>query len=351
MKSSLFQKTVKAVKTLSLVSLAALGLNGCGSGGGGSNGFVVAPESLELVTVRLFGAFDLQFFRTSGVAGNEAGGVDYDLIDKEFRVATGDGGTSVGRDITIPSVLTNVKYTYVRTGLDTGRITVTYFNNEVYPHPAATAGNTPILLGDLFWGGPARLQTELILDVLFGSNGTNIATSTTRVRSAWYYDSTFTAPGPAIIDVSPLEFDSTTAQFSLNGAGLPAGYNPYSTFSDTTPASVVWTTIQGRTIDLNGSDFFRKVAHQATGGSGPSLDGVTPEETGSILVDSAAEGVLGGSGTYSYARTGGTKAKFAISYNGQVVLFSLDFDALDGGSYTDNNSAIGTFLEDNFTDL
>jgi len=357
------RKALKALQLLSCSIIASLSLNGCGGGGGGggsSSEPQVAPATLENVTITLFNnAFNLKFFRLGGTTGNESGAVDYGLIRSPFRVAIADNNQNVGIDYVIPGVLEDVTYSYVRNSPNTGRITITSWRNrQIYPHPLATEGTPEVLaLGDLFWGGPERTQTSLILDVLFVDTGGFIGTTTVRVRSVNRYDSTFTPPGPALVFVTPIEFDSGDVQFRIDSGRLPTGYSP--DITPETPASAVWPSLTGRTIRFFGTDLTRKLAQRTTTAAQITIPGETAEDAGTLLVDVPAELVSGGDGIYSYARTGGPGAKAAVRYRRVVggitqtvnVLYTLTFDSLDGGTFIDSNGATGTFLQDNLTNV
>lgn len=354
------RKALKALQLLSCSIIASFSLNGCGGGGGGGSSSEpqVAPASLENVSITLFNAFTVKFFRLAGSIGNESGAVDYDFRQSPFRVATADNNQNVGIDVAIPVLLQDVGYTYVRNSPTTGRITLTWTNIQQYPHPLATEGNPRVgPLGDLFWGGPGFTQTSLILDVLFVDTGGFIGTTTVRVRSANRYSSTFTPPGPALVFVNPFEFDSIDAQFRIDSGRLPAGYNP--DFTPETPSSAVWPSLTGRTIDFDGNDLSRRIAQRTTTAPQIMIPGATVEDAGTLLVDVPVEMVNGGDGIYSYARTGGSGAKVAIRYPRVVggitqtvnVLYTLTFDSLDGGTFVDSNGATGTFLQDTFTNV
>ncbi|MDP3852008.1 MAG: hypothetical protein Q8Q59_16010 [Luteolibacter sp.] len=304
--------------------------------------------------------------RLSGTAGNERGACTYTRIRDSFRydIPGGVGGAgSLGWTIALPLAMTNVQYEYVRTGTDTGRVTFTFNNNQVYPHPEATATTTPVGagLGDMFWGGRNDAAVNLVVDILFTDQGGFIGNTTTRIRSGYTYSSTFT-DGAVVNREFPFDFDTPDTTYKLiSGAALPAGYNPYATMTPTTPSSAVWSTLQDRVIIFSGSDLVnRKINQQAVGGVGPPIPGVTgnPEESGTILVDedNGVDIIQGVSGTYSYQRTGGDKAKMAIRYNRTVggstttvnLVYDMDFESLDAGLYVDNKGVSGNFRENLF---
>lgn len=369
-----FRKASKAAQILAFAALATLGLNGCGGGGGGgSDKAQIAPATLEGVRLTLFNnAFTLKFFKTASLANGETGGADYDSIRREFRVAKVDGSGNLGTTYTIPVTLDNVKYTYIRTGPNTGNITLTWINGQAYPaFPKATKDREgPNGLGDLFWGGPLRRQTELQLGIIFaGDPGGTVTSSTVRVRSVYNYFSVFVKDvddpdddGTVISDANPDEFDSTNSAFSLAlGGALPSGYNPE--IDSEIPSGIVFTDVQGLTLDFDGTDLTRRIAHQSSNGTptipipGEELSDI--EDSGSVLVDEIS---TGGSdievflpGQYSYIRTGGVGAKFAVRYTNSggsvTVTYTMTFDSIDGGTFIDSNGASGTFLRDNFTNL
>jgi hypothetical protein len=363
MKIPLLKNLAAALLALSVSVIGALGLSGCGGGGGGSDEVrVIAPESMDQVKIDFFKAFDLELYRLSGTAGNERGAVKYTMLKNNFRYAIpADSGGNLGITIGLPLILTQMSYEYVRTGPETGRLTFSFQNNQVYPWPKANKDNPngPVAVGDMFWGGSGFSATQLIVDILFTDQGGFIGSTTTRLRSGYRYFSSFTDPGPAVDGFSTFDFDSTDSTFRLlTGGGVPTAYNPYTTITDKTPASAVWTTFQGKKIVFSGSDgTVRIIGHQSTGGPGPEIPGEkTIEESGSILVDvvnNGIDGVKGVGGTYSYTRTGGERAKFAIKYQDVIggvpqtvtLIYDMDFDGLDLGTYVDSAGISGTFTE------
>lgn len=363
MNLSLFRRMAGQLMMWSCLSIFFVGLSGCG-GSGGSDGedAVIAPESMDQVKLEFFGAFTMECFRLQGVAGQETGAAKYDRQLESFRYALTSGGEEVGYTIFLPGLLTNTQYSYTRTGKDTGQITFTFFNNQEYPIPQANKDNTLVSgSGDMFWGGRNLNVTNLVVDILFTDQGGFIGNTTARIRSGYLYTSEWNG---ATADNSefPFDFDTLDVKYSLlTGGPLPTGYNPYKTLNADSPSSVVWTTIQGRTIFFIGSDgITRTIAHQSVTGSGPAITGVEKiEEGGAILVDESVNGALvvkGAGGTYSYARTGGELAKMTIQYqstaggNAQTVntTYTMNFDSLDSGTYIDSTGVSGTFIEDLF---
>lgn len=368
MKNLFFDNLITRLKLLVVSGFAAFSLLGCGGGSGDSEGPVIAPESLDQVKIDFFGAFTMDCLRLSGTAGNEQGGCNYTRIRSPFRFGISGGvgdSSNLGTDIAIPVVLTNVGYEYVRTGSDTGRVTFTFFNNQVYPYPEATEATPEVggslgEKGEMFWGGRSGLATKLEVDILFTEQNGFIGNTTTRIRSYYSYSSTWTAPGPAVERLRTNDFDTTRPTYrTLAGRPLPAGYNPYESITETTPASAVWSSFKERTVYFTGNDgVTRTVAHQSVGGTGPKIPGLvgSPEESGVILVDERSGGdvVTSVEGTYSYQRTGGDKAKMAIQYTRTVagitstvnLLYDMDFETLDSGLYLDDKGVSGEFRQE-----
>lgn len=364
MQRSLVKKFGAVLTALSVAVFGAFGLAGCGGGDGSENEIVVAPESMDLVKIDFFRAFSFDLYRLSGTEGNERGAAKYTRLKDTFRYAiAADNGGNLGVTVGLPIILTEATYEYIRTGPDTGRLTITFQNTQVYPWPSATKDSPdgPTAVADMFWGGSGFSATQLVVDILFTDQNGFIGNTTLRVRSGYRFFSSWTQPdGPAVDGFTTFDFDSTDASFNLiSGGGVPTNYNPYSSITEKTPASAVWTSFQGRTVDFVGSDgITRTVAHQSSGGSGPEIPGENSiEETGTILVDvfnNGVDGVKGVGGTFSYKRTGGDKAKMAIEYLDIIggveqkvtIIYDMDFDGLDIGTYLDSNGISGTFTED-----
>lgn len=355
-------KVLQRGRVMLLMGVAAFGMVSCGGGGGGEDDKnIVAPRSLEGISMRLFNAFDLEFIRSSGVRDSETGGFVYVQRAPTFRYESPEG---LGRTVALPVALRNTKYTYVRTGDNTGKISLTYLNDQVYPYPLATAEQpNPIAAqAEMFWGGRTLPRaTELILDVLFVDNNGFLTVNTTRVRSAYIYLSSFAA-GVATSEVRPFEFDTIDAQLSLRSRPVPTGYDYYDNADENAPTGVVWASLTKRTVDFDGSDMDRRIAFQLVTGVGPSIPNVErPQESGTCLIDDG-NGTKGADGTYSYARTGRNGAKLTISYQTRVtppttppttalskVTYALEFDKLNSGTFVDTNGAIGDFSQDLFT--
>ena len=304
----------------------------------------------------------MECFRLQGVAGNDTGAATYNKKLDSFRYSLTQGTNESGYTIFLPAILTNVQYTYVRTGKDTGQVTFTFFNNEVYPIPEATEANKLVQSsGDMFWGGPDDLATKLVVDILFTDQGGFIGNTTARIRSGYLYTSKWEAD-QVDNDTYTFDFDTVDVEFSLlAGVALPTGYNPYKTLKESDPNLVVWTTIQGKTIYFRGSDGIERiVAFQSVTGSGPAIAGVDKiEESGTILVDENVgdtSNASGAGGTYSYARTGGALAKMAIQYqstsggNSQAVniTYTMNFDSFDSGTFIDSRGVSGDFNWDQY---
>lgn len=311
-------------------------------------------------------AFTLRFNKDQGVAGNETGGFRYLSLRDSFSVAVVDGNNATGFTYAIPGTLDDSRYTYVRTSPNSGRITLTWAPvGEVYPNRPANM-NAPDGFagqGDLFWGGPETLQTSLELDILFADTTTSfISSTTTRIRFLNIYSSTFTAPGPAVPSITQVQFDSDTTRLTktVGGGQVEAGYNPE--IDPDLPGSLPFANFQGKTLLFSSGGFpDRLIAHQSsTNTPTVSIPGEairTIEDSGVILVDEDNSGgnERGLTGQFSYKRTGGSAAKFAITYSRAVgsvsIVYTLRFESFDGGSYTDSNGGSGTFEEDRRTDL
>jgi len=360
MKSNLLTKTLQIAKSLSLPLLASLAITSCGGGGGGGT-TQVAPSSLDRVRLRLFDAFTLEFQRRSGTAGDESGVALYSPSTQNFRVASVPGG--VGRDVIIPDpgALDGMTYKYTRNSPTTGTITLNFKTNQVYPHPTATKDKPGILEANMFLGGDnspgAPKQTQLKFGVLFAEASGSVNPSlTASVDHYTDYLSTFTDPGPAKTTISVIKFDTKTANFRLtSGGSLPINYagpvyGPNEAFTG------MWTGLSNpkRNIRFFGATE-RRIRHASTT-SAPTipinnLGGSPIIDSGIISIDVASEGIANVGGAYSYANTGGSKAKLTIQYNGTTTVhYDLDFTSEIRGSYTDSNGESGTFEEDKFTD-
>ncbi len=364
MNLSFFRRMATHLLMWSCLSLSVISLSSCG-GSGGSDGedSVIAPESLDQVELEFFGGFTMECFRLQGVAGNETGAATYNRKLDSFRYALTEGTNELGYTIFLPAILTNVQYTYVRTGKDTGQVTFTFFNNEAYPIAQATEDNPEVYnsSGDMFWGGRNGLATNLVVDILFTDQGGFIGNTTARIRSGYIYQSNWNGTA-AVNFADSFDFDTVDVEFSLlAGVALPTGYNPYKTLKESDPNLVVWTTIQGKTIYFRGSDGIERiVAFQSVTGSGPAIAGVDKiEESGTILVDENVgdtSNASGAGGTYSYARTGGALAKMAIQYqstsggNSQAVniTYTMNFDSFDSGTFIDSRGVSGDFNWDQY---
>lgn len=341
-----------------------LGISGCGGGGGGGDDDVIAPQSLDQVKISFFGAFTMEFARLAGSAGNENGACIYTNIKDSFQFTYTAPGGALTSTCRLPVLLSDTAYQYVRTGVDTGRITITFFNSQAYPYPQATKDGQPVTGLEMFWGGRNRIATELVVDVLFTDAGGVIGGTSSRVRSAYSYLSRWVGGdnGSAENSEVPFDFDSPDVIFRMNtGRGVDTGYTIYNrdgvldSSQEQIPSTVVWDTLQAKTIYLDGADDVdRMIAHQSVGGEGVPIPGVrTAEESGTILVDCEAEGVKGVGGRYSYNRSGGDKAKFAISYvrpgfGTVTIIYDMAFKSFTSGDYIDSNGVSGKFAQEVF---
>jgi hypothetical protein len=356
-----FKRFVSLTGMLAAGAALVLGISGCGGGGGDGDDNIIAPQSLEQVKISFFGAFDMEFARLGGSAGNENGAFIYTNIKRTFEFANSGPGGSLATTVNLPVLLERGAYQYVRTGLDTGRITLTFSNIQAYPYPEATKDTRRVIGTEMFWGGRNRIATELVVDVLFTDAGGVLGGTSSRIRSAYSYLSEWVGgdTGSAENSEFPYDFDSPDVTFRMNtGRGVATGYTIYNrdgvldNSQEQMPSSVVWDTLRLKTLFMIGSDKAeRTLAYQSVGGAGVPIPGVRfAEESGTILVDAETEGVIGVGGKYSYHRTGGDKAKFAISYvrpgSGTVtIVYDLTFKSFTSGDYMDSQGMSGTFRE------
>lgn len=347
----------KKVTSLALSAVISLVLLGCGGGGAGDEEFVVAPESLDEVTMNFFNTFNLTFYRGSGTRGDETGAVSYEPIRTTFLYGrAGSASTGVATPIEIPVLLTNVSYTYTRTSATTGRIVMNYTNVQEYPHDSATASNTEIEdLGTMFWDSPTSGTTTF--DLVFTNDGGFLGDRVARVRSLQYFYSEWNTTTNSAVDQYVSEaFDTPNVVSSrLSGGGrVPVGYDPYDEFDNENkprPSKMVWESLNERTVLLSGTDELT-VAFVATG----SAYGI--EEVGSILIDTT-NGVRGGSGTYEWNREGGTLATLKLTYqdyvNGTLQTvereYKFTFTSLDDGTFTSNEAGSGLFSKPAYSPL
>lgn len=347
----LFGAILSAIALISPVALTS-----CGSGAGGDGGAeaAIAPESLDGLDFDFFGAFELQFSRFAGTRGNESGGFDYTRRGSFFLGIPGGGTGAVGQTIELPSALENRNYQYVRTGVDTATITLTFDNPQADPVSPATAGDpTRNGTGYMFWG-PNLENSGLTLqiDLLFSNNNGRLGDRVARIRSAYYFFSQWDAGSTsAISSTQTIEFDTPGVVVArLNGQSVPTGYDPYDTdIGPGIPNRGVWTTLSQRAINFNliGSvDVARFVRDPSV--VAPALPGGTPEESGRAALD-----LIGGpnnvSATYAYRRTGGNNADIALRYNagsGVVTeIYTINFTNLTSGTFGIGATTGGTFEE------
>ncbi|MFT3990972.1 MAG: hypothetical protein QM680_06130 [Luteolibacter sp.] len=357
-------------KAVSLATVAAIGLTACG-GGGSSDEDVVAPESLDLTTLNFFDAFTMTCTRLNGTAGNETGAVEFSRTLSSFFLGVASGSSAVGRYIQLPSVLTSVKYTYERTGTNTGRITFTWTNSQESPWYDGLSSDDDqldtVYRGYMFWnsGVSSADETSLVVDVLFEASGGYLINNTARIRSAYYYDYSGTS-NPYTLVVTPVAFDASdvsntsskvlTITSTTTGTYLQSGYNPYKTMTDSTPSSAVWTSMDDRTVALTTGSLVLTGGFVSSSATGPSLQGgTTVEDHGLVLIDTVGDSagdVEGVQGTYSYGRSGSDIAKLSIQYkNGAgttvTLKYTMDFESLNDGNLTESTTnSSGTFVED-----
>ncbi len=368
MKLALFPRLRKAATILSIGAvgtIGSIGLNGCGSGSSGSNEVQIAPETLEGVTLNLFRSFSVKFFKLSGEPGNEAGAGDFDGIADSFNLGLTDNGNTIAETIEVPSVITNLSYTYRKTSADTGRIVFNWFGIRTRSAAEqALIDETNYTGFQIFW----ESQT-MTMDVLFADSNGVIRTTSSRVRGYQRRivrhgvppGSPMGTPRQLLVDFisdPPLEFDSTNAIFSVNGAPLPTNYQL--NVSENTPSSIVWLNLQGRTIDFFGGPTPLTAAYQSTTGGLTELPGVDGiDDSGTMLVDAPTDGVIGGPGDFGWRRLGGPNAAFSIRYDVPVagggttrkqINYRMNFETIDSGSWTDSDGNSGFFAEDLDTD-
>lgn len=366
MKNSIITRLGKSLAGASLTALAILVISSCGGGDGddAASRNVIAPESLDEVKINFFDAFTIECYRLSGTAGNEGGAGDYDRLKEEFRYQNPDG---LGIDVELPVTLQNLQYTYQRTGVDTGRVTFTFGNNQLNENlelasekqltPASKVLN---VFGNMFWGSNSAPATDLIVDLLFTQQGEVIGNVSSRSR--FLYRVTWWNEGPgteSFLDVRAEEFDANNVKFSkLDGQPVPTAYNPYKTLTDKTPSAVVMTSLDSKKFNIIvGATVISKIAFQKGTGLGPEIPGdVRAEESGTILVTDTPEVTSPPiyNGSYSYARTGGAYAKLAVEYTKTGVglvkeNYVLQFLSLDNGSYTTSTGGSGEFENDLFS--
>lgn len=351
----------KKITAWTLAAVTSLALLGCGGGGGGGDEeVVIAPESLDNIKMNFYNAYDLTFFRGAGTRGNESGAVSYQPRVSEYLYGESSSpNVTVANIVHVPLVLSNVTYSYTRTSATTGRIVITYENNQLLPITKATAAApTPPYEGSIFWdyAGTTTTTTTLIgtttYDLVFANSGGFLGDRVARVRFMQQHESTWsTVTNSQTTTTTPITFDTpNVVSSSLTTAGrVPAGYDPYDIWDKENkprPAEFVWKSLNNRSgVRILGADRLR-VAFVATGGSSRI------EETGNILIDRTG-GIQGGSGTYEWNREGGTLATLRLKYQDYVngLLqnvereYKFTFTSLDGGTFTSNEAGSGEFYQ------
>ncbi len=250
MKLAHFPWLLKAAAILSICTIGPIGLNGCGSGSSGSNEVQIAPETLEGVTLNLFRSFNVTFFKTGGVDGDETGAGDFDGIADSFILGFQDNGNTIAETVEVPSVITGLSYTYKKTAADTGRIVFTWSGLRTRSAAEQALLDQADYRGfQIFWE-----SGTMTMDVLFVDSNGVIRNTSSRVRGynprVVRFNRPMGQPPELIIDsISTVDFDSTNTIFTLNGQPLPSNYKLQP--SENTPSSIVWENLQGRTIDFH----------------------------------------------------------------------------------------------------
>lgn len=357
MNTSLLQSAYKSAKKLSLVAMLAIGLNGCGSGGSDDGSqFTVAPQTFDDVTLRLFSAFDL-FFETTSTGGGatENGVFTYTQIQETFDTDLDVPGGKVFTRIATPDRIASGRYTYAPTSGDTAILTLTYsatFNDRSL-FREQRAGNTNfVTLAEPHRILPSGTGTTTF-EILFTANGSVITEATVRTQ-----DIEVNSNSSTFTDISVNgglngtgTVDNTSSGISLSTGLVPVGFDPF--VDPNAPLSIVPESLVNRTIVLQGSTPNLRIAFSSSFSiiSPPSIPSVDfPDESGSILVTEDGTGTGTADGSYSYARTGGEFAVFAIQTanpNGgptaiptTLVFYTLNFDTL---TYTGSDGTSGSF--------
>ncbi|MFT4175418.1 MAG: hypothetical protein QM627_02070 [Luteolibacter sp.] len=365
-------------RAISLATAAAIGLTACGGGGGGGDEDVIAPESMDGVTVNFFGAFNMVCSRLSGTAGNEQGAAVYNRAAASFFLGERIGSGTGGRNVQLAPYVRALKYTYTRTGRDSGRVVFSW--NPAFNGPWTSGlSNSNLRPPVIDWAymfyssGQSAEESQLTVDILFKASGRSLIENTARVRSAFFYNYA-TAPGNIFIGESltsgVVPFDTADVQNTPNRvltltrgmAYLAAGYNPYTNIDDKTPASVVWTTLDARSVDLDlNSPNEKHFAFESANISTPVIPGdYTISDRGRVMVDSLGETlngipITGQVGSYTYSRIGGAVVKLAITYQKDVggvpttvtLQYTWTFQSANDGIYSESvEGTSGTFLED-----
>ncbi len=343
------------LKTLSkscLAASAAIALNGCGgSSGDGSDALMVAPASLDNININFFNAFFLNCSRLSGTRGHEFGAVDYSSRGSFQFGIRGTSGAVISSTIVLPDILDNVRYSYLRTGTNSGRLEVTWDIVQVYPFPTASQNNTTVRGHEMFWGGddsPAFGSRRMVADILFGAEGGFLGDRFARIQNAVTYLSVF-GGGTVTNTWTPWVFDSPQVIALRMPGGRPVeiNYDPYGAIDDETPASAVWTTLRQKIVVFTNTgtnslasriNFIRDFSATPP----PLPGGGAPEEYGRILVNDINAGVQNRDGTYAYRRTGGDRALLTVQFSGPppdntliTRNYDLDFESLEAGIYVE----------------
>jgi hypothetical protein len=344
----------KKITAWTLAAVTSLVLLGCGGGGGGEEEVFIAPASLDGIKMNFYNAYDLTFYRGSGTRGNESGAVSYMPMVSEYSYGqSGTAGAAISITVHVPLVLTNVTYSYTRTSATTGRIVITYVNNQLLPITKATAAApTPPQEGSIFWNSSASTTYDLV----FANSGGFLGDRVARVRSMLIHTSRWSAGSETTSSFSN-DFDTPNVVTSslVLGGRVPAGYDPYDiwdTENRPRPSEIVWKSLNNRTVDIEGAADDLRVAFVKSGSTSQI------EETGSILIDRTG-GIQGGSGTYEWHREGGTLATLRLKYRDYVGSslqdvereYKFTFTSLDGGTFISNEGGTGIFEQPPFRPL
>ncbi len=363
MKRSPTGSLLKTLAKFSLVAATALGLNGCGggSGGGGDAGpAMVAPASLDAVTLNFFNAFSLECFRLSGSRGNEFGTIRY-RSQGGFQFSLKDSSNTLTLPVALPNDLTDVRYSYLRTGANSGRLEMTWSVVQGYPFPTATQNNTTVRGTEMFWFGSdpgAGLgEQRLVVDLLFAANGAVLGDQIARVTEAISYLSVFLVGE----SYTGFAFDTPDlVSFRTAGGQVPVDYDPYDQLNQNTPVNAVWTSLRRRIVDFtspgSGAVLSRMSFLVDPSANPPPLPSGAPEESGRVLLSDFEAGVQDRDGEYSYRRTGGDRAMLTVRFEGpapgRVIItknYDLDFESLEAGVFFESTrGVIGDFEEDRF---
>ena len=361
---------------VSASGVIALGLNSCGGGGGSSSDEVtVAPASLDGVTLTFESAFTLLFARVSGTSGNEVGAADYTSISTSFGISSGDG---VGSTVVIPSDLEDVAYTYRRTGSNSGRITITFSNEQAYPIGETDVDSVAELSNvitdlDMFWGGPEFDARNLILDINFPNTGDTLGVNTARVRSIYWYRGTVVTNndnGTPLIDSDDFDdrqvfttrledsvgqIDRSSVILTLDGSALPVGFDP--DFDTDDVSDIIYDDLNQISLIFTGAGSSGEtltVAFQTSSGGINRIDGVQGiRDSGVFLADLTGD-FAGEGGIYGFQAVGGAETVLALEFTGSgfsstaisdTLTYTLTFSTFSSGTWVGSNGRSGTFSE------